>query len=63
MPNMRRRCSAFDLRDVDAIDQDLPTVDFIETHQQVDQGRLAGAGWADNRDHLSWFDVDVHVLD
>ena len=29
---------------VDAVDEDAPGVDLVEAHQEVDEGRLAGAG-------------------
>src|SRR5439155_2366978 len=51
------------LCDVHTIDQYLPTVEFIKTHQQVDQGRFACACRANYRDGLSRLDIDIHVLD
>ena len=40
-----------------------PVVDLVEAHQQVDQGRLAGAGRPDDGDRLARLDDQVEVLD
>ena len=40
-----------------------PLVDLVEPHQQVDQGRLAGAGRSDDGDHLARLHDEVEVLD
>ena len=40
-----------------------PLVDLVEAHQQVDQGRLAGAGRPDDGDRLARLDDEVEVLD
>jgi hypothetical protein len=46
-----------------AVDRDPPAVDLVEAHQQVDEGRLAGAGRTDDRDRLAGLDVEVEVVD
>ena len=51
-----------ELRNVHAINRDFAAVDFIETHQQVHEGRFASAGGADNRNHLARLDIDIHIL-
>src|SRR5579885_2097534 len=62
MPNSRRR-SPLHLPDIHAINQDTPLVEFVETHQQIDQRGLPCTRRADNRDGLSRLHVDVHILD
>ena len=48
---------------VDAVDRDPPAVDLVEAHQQVDEGRLAGAGRPDDGDRLAGVGDEVEVLD
>lgn len=40
------------LRDVDVVESDSAGVDFVEAHEQVYQGGLAGTGGPDDGDHL-----------
>ena len=40
-----------------------PVVDLVEAHQQVDQGRLAGAGRPDDGHRLAGLDDEVELLD
>ena len=47
----------------DAVDRDFSLIYLIETHQQVDHRRLAGAGRPDNRDLLSDLDIGRKVMD
>src|SRR5260370_5969795 len=54
--------STFDMRNIYAIHQNPTTIDFVEAHQQIDQGGLARACRTDNGDPLSWLDIDIHIL-
>ena len=45
------------------VQQDGTAVDIIETHQQFDQGGLAGAGGADDGDHLTLLYIAAEVVD
>jgi hypothetical protein len=56
-----RRSAALQVPDVDAIHADGAAVDIVEAHQQVDEGRLAGAGQADDRDHPGAIASDMCV--
>ncbi len=49
--------------DVMPVQQDCPVVDIVKTHQQLDHGRLAGPGRADDGDLLSWFRVEGKIVD
>ncbi len=51
------------LRDVDVVESDSAGVDFVEAHEQVYQGGLAGTGGPDDGDHLPGPGREVHVLD
>ena len=42
-----------DQREVDAVDQDAAALGHVEALHQLGQGRLAGAGGADDADHLA----------
>ena len=50
-------------RDVGAVDGDAAALAVVEAQQQVDDGRLAGAGAADEADLLARADMEVEVLD
>ena len=54
--------TAFEFRDINAVNQDLAAIDFVEAHQQIDEGGLAGASRTNNRDHLARLGVDIHVF-
>jgi hypothetical protein len=43
--------------DVLAVDQDAPALQVVQAQQQVDQGRFARAGRADQADFLAGLDV------
>ena len=58
MRNVSRR----DFGEVDAADAHDTLVGPVESREQLAQGRLAAAGGADERDHLTGCDVDVAVL-
>src|SRR5690606_32070506 len=45
------------LRDVHAVEGDATRIEVVETHQQVDQRRLSGAGVADDGHRLSGLNV------
>ena len=62
-PERRPELVARHLAAVDAVDGDPALVDLVEPHQQVDQGRLAGAGRSDDGDHLARLHDEVEVLD
>ena len=47
--------------DVDAIQQNLPALNVVETQQQGDQRGFAGAGVADNRESLARRNAEGHV--
>ena len=51
------------MRDIHAVHADRAAVDLVEAHQQIDERRLARAGWPDDGDHLPRSDVDIHVRD
>ena len=44
---------------IDTFDDHLPAVDYVQAGEAVEQGRLAAAGWAHDRYHLSGFDLQV----
>src|SRR5450759_2253879 len=48
---------------VDAVQDDVPGVDFVETHEQVDHRGLARAGGPDDRDSLPGRHLKGEVLD
>ena len=62
-PERRTQLVARHLAAVDPVDGDPATVDLVEPHQQVDQGRLARAGRSDDGDHLARLHDEVEVLD
>ena len=49
------------ISDVDAIDVDGSACHVIETWKQVGNGRLAGTGWADDGDGLSWSGDEIQI--
>src|SRR2546421_327421 len=48
---------------VGAVEEDAAAVDFVEPHEQVDQGGLAGSGGPDDGDGLAGGGVEGEVLD
>src|SRR5207253_9898718 len=42
-----------------AVDHDLPAVERVEAGKAVEEGGLAGAGWADDGHHLAALDLEV----
>ena len=54
---------AADVARVDAIHTDAPAVDLVEAHQQVDDRRLTGSRWTDDRDRLPRLGVEAEVGD
>ena len=52
-----------DAGDVLAVDHDAPRLHVVEAQQQVDEGRLAGAGAADHADLLARADAQLQPLD
>ena len=63
MPNVRRRSSRVMLAGVDAVDRDPPAVELVEPHQQVDEGRLAGARSARRSPRCRRLGDEVQVVD
>ena len=51
------------MRDLVAVDEDLPAVRRMRARQHAHQGRLAGAVAADEPDDLAGVEVDGHVPD
>jgi hypothetical protein len=49
--------------DVDAVDGDRPRLLIVEALQQLHDGGFSAARGTDKGDLLSWFDLDVHVLE
>ena len=49
------------ISDVDAVDINGSACHIIETRKQVGNGRLAGAGWADDGDGLSGFGDEIQI--
>ena len=49
--------------DGDAVDEDVAAGDFVEAHEEVDQGGLAGAGRTDDGDLHARLDLAREVLD
>ena len=47
--------------DVDAVDQDAAGGRVVEAREQVDDGGFAGAGGAEQGDHLAGLDVEVDI--
>ena len=50
-------------REILPVDEDLAAGRPIEAADQVQQRRLSGSGWADNRHHLATADVDRHAIE
>ena len=50
------------LGNVYTIDEDLTTVNIIKSHQEIDQRRLARAGWPNNRHPLARANMSREVL-
>src|SRR5688500_11771765 len=48
-------------RDVPAVEEYLPTLNVVETSEQIRDCRLAGSGMSDNRDRLSRKDLKRNV--
>ena len=61
MPNWRRKSVHVELADVDAVEQNLAALDFVEAQQELNRGGLAGAGVADDGDGLAGLDVEGDV--
>ena len=53
----RTQVTAAHLRSRDAVNVDRSAVQLIETHEQLDDGRLAGAGRSDDGDLAPRFDI------
>ena len=49
------------LANVDAVEQNLPALDFVEAQQELDRGGLARAGMADDCDRLPRLDAEGNV--
>ena len=52
-----------DVLDVDVVDHDRAFRHIVQTHQEIDEGRLAGAGMPDHADHLALLHVEVDALE
>ncbi len=52
-----------ELADVLAVHEDTAAVEFVEPHDEVHEGRLAGAGRPDDRDRLTRFDPERQIAD
>ena len=48
---------------VDAVDQDAAVVDLVEAQEEVDEGRLAGAGGTDDGHGLAGLHVEREIVD
>ena len=57
------QAGAREVADIVAVEADRPPVDVVEAHEQVDEGRLAAAGWADDRDALAGSHVEIEIAD
>ncbi|SIH04982.1 Uncharacterised protein [Mycobacteroides abscessus subsp. abscessus] len=60
---MRAQIGAGEVADVDAVEEDRPSGEFVEPHDEVDQGRLAGTGGSDDRDGVPGIGGEGDVLD
>lgn len=47
---------------IHSIEQDTPAIHLVETHQEVDEGGLAGSRLADNRDGLARLRDEAHIV-
>src|SRR5207253_6435223 len=54
---------AWQLARIDAVEADRAAIDLVEAHEQIDDGRLAGARRANDRDRLSRRNIEAEVLD
>ena len=63
MPIMLAQAVLLHRRDVLAVDQDAALLEVVEAQQQIDDGRLAGAGASDDADLLARPDRQVEVAD
>ncbi len=54
---------AGEVADVDAVERDAAAVELVEPHDEVDEGRLAGAGGSDDGHGLTGAHRQVEVLD
>ena len=61
MPSWRAACGSL-IRIGRPLDLDLAAIRLMNAAQDLDQGRLAGAVVADDRQHLALEHVDVHVV-
>ncbi len=61
MPKWRRSSMQVEFADIDAVEQNLPALNFVEAQQELDGRRLAGAGVADDGDRLSGIDAEADV--
>ena len=61
-PIRARKRRQLEVSQIDPVDQDLASGGVVETHQQLEQGRLARAALADDRHDLAGRDPQVHVL-
>ena len=52
-----------ELGKVDAVDQDRAAGGVGETAEDVEEGGLARAGWADDGDELAWLDSEVNFAE
>ena len=57
------QAGAREIADVVTVEADGAAVDVVEAHEQVDEGRLAAAGWADDRDALAGSHVEIEIAD
>ncbi len=62
MPICLRRLSSCHVAHIQAVDQHRAAVDIVEARDQVDDGGLAGAGWADDGDRLAGLGGEADVL-
>ena len=61
-PQLAAQVGFADRADILAVDCDLTFLDFIETGQQVDDGRFSRPGRADQGDGLPGFGFEGHIL-
>ena len=49
--------------DVDAVEENAASGQFVKSHDEIDQGRLPGPGWSDNGHRMTRFSDEREVAD
>ena len=61
-PEFAAQLAALHVSDIHAVNDNLPAADFVEAHQQVNQGGFTRTGWPYDGNSLPRANLNVHVF-